>query len=842
MEVKEKTTYSKLSTRKHTYMPLSASIIASLLFALNPNQKVLAENIEEENQLLELKTIHEEYHSLLNSVSESDENVEDNIELNENQAEELAIIKENLLLAIKNAGSPEIAEQIEGTQLTVEEIDQVFEDLVAYLVEQEDTTKTPEATVPEEVGESTEELVEEPSLPENDEDDSLEESSEEAETVVEAETTEETVSELVEEEVEEPEVARVATPASVQPKLATFSAKTTTEKTVTYTVKPGDTLNKIANQYKVSINSIVSLNKLKDKNHISVGQVLIIKGSQKDLDDLNNRMTSTEFIEVIGKSATTIAKENNLYASIMVAQAALESGFGTSGLSSAPNHNLFGIKGSYNGESVAMNTKEFFNNEWVTIVANFKKYPSYAESLLDNAMLLRNGTSWDPLFYSGAWLENANSYREATAWLEGKYATDPSYASKLNNLIATYDLTRFDTKYQTKPVTPPKEDNKDVAPSTGNKESTETLTYTVKSGDTLSHISRAYKMSVSELKSLNNLKSDTIYIGQRLKVKAAVSTPAPAPKPTPAPKPVTPSNSTYTVKSGDTLSHIGRAYKMTVSDLKKLNNLTSDTIYVGQKLKVKAAATTPTPTPAPTKPNNSTYTVKSGDTLSHISLTYKMSVSELKTLNNLKSDTIYVGQILKVKAAASIPTPKPTPTPKPVTPSNSTYTVKSGDTLSHISRAYKMSVSELKSLNNLKSDTIYVGQTLKVKAAASTPAPAPKPTPAPKPVTPSNSTYTVKSGDTLSHISRAYKMSVSELKNLNNLKSDLIFIGQRLKVKETSNAVTPSSSQTSVKTYRIVSGDTLSEIARRYKTTVSALKSKNNLRTDLIFVGQVLSL
>ena len=85
-------------------------------------------------------------------------------------------------------------------------------------------------------------------------------------------------------------------------------------------------------------------------------------------------------------------------------------------------------------------------------------------------------------------------------------------------------------------------------------------------------------------------------------------------------------------------------------------------------------------------------------------------------------------------------------------------------------------------------------------------------------------------------------MSVSELKNLNNLKSDLIFIGQRLKVKATSNAVTPSSSQTSVKTYRIVSGDTLSEIARRYKTTVSALKSKNNLRTDLIFVGQVLSL
>src|SRR5699024_3567646 len=146
------------------------------------------------------------------------------------------------------------------------------------------------------------------------------------------------------------------------------------------------------------------------------------------------------------------------------------------------------------------------------------------------------------------------------------------------------------------------------------------------------------------------LSSDTIYIGQKLKVKAGSTTPAPAP--------TTPSGSTYTVKSGDTLSHISRTYNMSVAELKKLNNLSSDTIYIGQKLKVKAGSTTPAP--APTTPNGSIYTVKSGDTLSHISRTYNMSVFELKKLNNLSSDTIYIGQKLKVKAGSTTPAPAPT--------------------------------------------------------------------------------------------------------------------------------------------------------------------------------------
>src|SRR5699024_271436 len=154
---------------------------------------------------------------------------------------------------------------------------------------------------------------------------------------------------------------------------------------------------------------------------------------------------------------------------------------------------------------------------------------------------------------------------------------------------------------------------------------------------------------------------------------------------------------TYTVKGGDTLSHIARQYKTSVSELKKLNHLKSDLICVGQKLKVKGSSSSSKPT-TPTPSTAATYTIKGAGTLSHIARQYKTSVSELKKLNHLKSDLIFVGQKLKVKGSSS--SSKPT-TPTPSTAA--TYTVKGGDTLSHIARQYKTSVSELKKLNHLKS-------------------------------------------------------------------------------------------------------------------------------------------
>lgn len=157
--------------------------------------------------------------------------------------------------------------------------------------------------------------------------------------------------------------------------------------------------------------------------------------------------TQQAFINQIAPSAKTLASANNLYASVMIAQAIVESGWGSSTLSKAPNYNLFGIKGTYNGQSVTMKTQEWSEKEgryWID--AKFRKYPSYKESLGDNVTILKTTSfSSGNYYYSGAWKSNTKSYKDATAWLTGRYATAPNYGSTLNSIIQSYNLTQYDT-------------------------------------------------------------------------------------------------------------------------------------------------------------------------------------------------------------------------------------------------------------------------------------------------------------------------------------------------------------------------------------------------------------
>lgn len=161
----------------------------------------------------------------------------------------------------------------------------------------------------------------------------------------------------------------------------------------------------------------------------------------------SRNQSTAEFIEEIGESARQIGQKNDLYASVMIAQAILESGSGNSGLSRSPNYNLFGIKGSYEGEAVQMPTLEDNGKGGMyTISAKFRKYPSYKESLEDYATLMTGGTSGRSTFYQGAWKSNTDSYKEATKYLTGRYATDTRYNDKLDGLIETYELTQYDQK------------------------------------------------------------------------------------------------------------------------------------------------------------------------------------------------------------------------------------------------------------------------------------------------------------------------------------------------------------------------------------------------------------
>jgi cell wall-associated NlpC family hydrolase len=150
---------------------------------------------------------------------------------------------------------------------------------------------------------------------------------------------------------------------------------------------------------------------------------------------------------------------------------------------------------------------------------------------------------------------------------------------------------------------------------------------------------------------------------------------------------------TYSVRPGDSLWKISQLNHVSINQLKDWNHLSSDKIYVNQKLSL-------------------TYTVKSGDSLSVIARSYGTTVSELKSLNGLTSDFIRIGQQLKISDSNVS-----TPTSVSTTSNNRIYVVRSGDSLSVIGARFNLSVSQLKTMNQLTTDTIYVGQTLNVSSA-----------------------------------------------------------------------------------------------------------------------------
>jgi len=492
------------------------------------------------------------------------------------------------------------------------------------------------------------------------------------------------------------------------------------------------------------------------------------------------------FIQTIAPIARTLAKTNDLYASVMLAQAVLESSYGTSALGAAPNYNLFGMKGNYQGAFVEMLTLEDDGKgNYYQISANFKKYPSHTQSLQDYVNLIRNGVSWDAFRYMKVWKSNTNSYQDATRALTGTYATDTLYASKLNNLISTYNLTAYDTTTSVEDSSKDESiDNNDSNSSLGKE-----VFYTVQKGNTLSAIAKKYSTTVANLKKWNNLKSDMIYVGQKLKIgKGETLENAGLGENTNSNNQSTTTNKYYTVQKGNTLSAIAIKYNTTVAKLKSWNSLKSDTIYIGQKLIVnKSGKVENVIQGGNTNSSNQLattkyYTIQKGNTLSAIAIKYNTTVAKLKSWNNLKSDTIYIGQKIIVSKKANATNDKSTNSDNTLTNNKATstnmyYTVQKDNTLSAISKVYNVSISDVKNWNNLKSDTILIGQKLIIKQ---------KVTKEKENTQSTNkvSKYIVQYGDSLSVIGKVYGVSVASLKNWNNLKSDLIYVGQSLIVKK----------------------------------------------------------
>ena len=255
---------------------------------------------------------------------------------------------------------------------------------------------------------------------------------------------------------------------------------------------------------------------------------------------------------------------------------------------------------------------------------------------------------------------------------------------------------------------------------------------------------------------------------------------------------------TYVVQKGDSLYSIANKLGTTVSELKKENNLTTNTLQIGEVLRI--------PTKEIYEGEENVYIVQKGDTLYSIAMANNITVDELKRINNLTSNILSTGQLLKIPSAL-LP--------------ESTYIVKKGDSLYSIANKYNTTVDELKRINNLTSNILSIGQVLKL--------PSDKVSDIEKEE--NTISYTVQKGDSLYSIARKYSTTIDKIKDLNNLTTNLLSIGQVLLIPTDTNLET---------TYTVQKGDSLYSIAKKYDTTVDRLKQLNNLKSNLLSIGQIL--
>lgn len=271
---------------------------------------------------------------------------------------------------------------------------------------------------------------------------------------------------------------------------------------------------------------------------------------------------------------------------------------------------------------------------------------------------------------------------------------------------------------------------------------------------------------------------------------------------------VTPGGNTYTVQRGDTLYSIASKFNTTVDALKSLNNLTSNTLSIGQVLKIP----TNNNIPGSGEVTGNIYTVQKGDTLYSIANRFGLTVDELKSLNNLTSNTLSVGQQLIIKSNNSNGSGN-----------YKNYVVQKGDSLWKIATDNGITVQDLIDFNNLTNTTLSIGQTLLI------------------PISNNNNgnnnqgttTYTVVAGDSLYSIAKKFNVTVNELKNVNNLTSNLLTIGQVLKIP------TGSSSNNQF-IYTVVAGDSLWKIANENGITIEDIVNANNLTSTILSIGQQL--
>lgn len=491
----------------------------------------------------------------------------------------------------------------------------------------------------------------------------------------------------------------------------------------------------------------------------------------------SNNAHSQQFIQSVAQGAIDGWNQYHVLPSVTVAQAIVESGWGRSSLSTRA-HNLFGIKGSYNGHSITMRTREVYGGRSVYVNANFRAYANNSESVTDHGRFLNVNSRYRNL------LGDTNPASVTRKLQQDGYATDPSYANTLMSIIRSNNLTQLDSVALSGKVVINKNNNGDNSSyNSGSSSTGNTGYYTVQSGDTLSGIANRFSTTVNHLASLNDISNpNRIYVGQHLLVRQQSTPQVNTSTSTTTNVSSSSSNAsgTYTVQSGDTLSGIANKFGTNYQSLASLNHISNpNRIYAGQVLKLSANTSAPAQSHQTSNSNTSagTYTVKAGDSLSAIASRLGTNYETLARLNNISNpNRIYAGQVLKLSAGASSTAVSHSASTSTSSASGS-YTVKAGDSLSAIAARYGMSYETLARLNNISNpNRIYAGQTLNLGGRGYTSHRSAAATSSNR-----GGSYTIQSGDTLSAIAARYGMSYETLARINHISNpNQIIAGQKI--------------------------------------------------------------
>ncbi len=309
----------------------------------------------------------------------------------------------------------------------------------------------------------------------------------------------------------------------------------------------------------------------------------------------------------------------------------------------------------------------------------------------------------------------------------------------------------------------------------------------IKSGESLKTIANKYGVSVAQIKDWNNLKSNRLVRGRKLMIYSGES------RRSSENRSIASNRTTkYKVRHGDSLGKVAEKFGVTVAQLKMWNKLTSNKIAAGKLLVLHDRHDANSLGDNSSRPESNVirYTIKNGDSISEIAEKYNVSVSEIKNWNNLKSDKLIKGKAISIYSdndsenvvAKKSSSNKEASSKKANDNSDSYYRVQNGDALSTIADKNNISVKELKALNNLKSSKIKVGQKLLVSNERPSKKSDSGKTVAKNSSKEDSKIHKVKVGESLWTIAKNYGVLVSDIMLWNNLTSDKVKIGQRLKI------------------------------------------------------------